>query len=216
MAQVPYTPPSFEVDKFNCPHCKAFAQQYWHNVNMQRYGYGGGSAVEPLRISQCAHCSKICYWLDDKLLYPKTRTAPPPNPDLSDEIKRVYEEAAGIAQESPKGAAALLRLSIQMLCVELGEEGENINKDIRSLVGKGLPVEIQQALDVVRVIGNNAVHPGEIDVDDQPDTVAALFTLINVIADRMITHPKQIAGLYGGLPESVRNAIVKRDGGGKS
>jgi len=216
MTQPPYKPPAFEADDFNCPHCKAFAHQYWFKTYARHYHTAISFEPEDLRISRCTRCNGLCYWLSGKLLFPKIRTAPPPNPDLSQEIKGVYEEAASIAPDSPKGAAALLRLCIQMLCVELGEEGKNINNDIKSLVGKGLPVEIQQALDVVRVVGNNAVHPGEINVDDQSDTVAALFTLINVITDRMITHPKQIAGLYGGLPESVRNAIVKRDGGGKS
>ena len=72
-------------------------------------------------------------------------------------------------------------------------------------------MEIQQALDVVRVVGNNAVHPGAIDLDDSPETVSALFLLINAIADRMITQRKKVAELYGALPASVREAITKRD-----
>ncbi|MFC6788274.1 DUF4145 domain-containing protein [Methylobacterium komagatae] len=149
--------------------------------------------------------------MDAKLIQPQSYNAPPANVDLDEDIKRNYAEAASIEQLSPKGAAALLRLCVQQLCKQLGESGKNINADIAELVKKGLPVEIQQALDVVRVVGNNAVHPGEIILEDQPDTVAALFTLLNAIADRMITQPKKIAALYAALPESVVAAIDKRD-----
>ncbi|WP_424033423.1 DUF4145 domain-containing protein [Methylocella sp.] len=49
---------------------------------------------------------------------------------------------------------------MQKLCVELGEKGKNIDDDIANLVKKGLSPELQQALDILRVIGNEAVHHG--------------------------------------------------------
>jgi Domain of unknown function (DUF4145) len=64
---------------------------------------------------------------------------------------------------------------VQKLCVRLGGGGANLNDDIGLLVQSGFPVQIQHALDVVRVIGNNAVHPGEISVDDNPEIAQALF-----------------------------------------
>jgi hypothetical protein len=63
---------------------------------------------------------------------------------------------------SPRGAAVLLRLAIHKLCKHLGESGENLYDDIASLVEKGLSPTIQKYLDVVRVIGNEAVHHGNI------------------------------------------------------
>lgn len=77
---------------------------------------------------------------------------------------------------------------------------------------KGLPAKVQQALDVVRVVGNNAVHPGQIDLNDNPDVANWLFDLINVITDVMISQPKQIDDLYESVvPESQKKAIAKRD-----
>ena len=77
---------------------------------------------------------------------------------------------------------------------------------------KGLPVEIQQALDVVRIVGNNAVHLGELNLDDSPEIVSALFELINYIVDRMISQPKKLSELYASLPAGALEAINKRDG----
>lgn len=130
------------------------------------------------------------------MIYPDASGTMPANPDLSPEIQADYSEAASIVNHSPRGAAALLRLCIQKLCKQLGESGKDINADIASLVKKGLNPKIQKALDVVRVVGNNAVHPGELDLKDDKDTAVQLFKLINLIAEKMITEPKEIDGVY--------------------
>jgi hypothetical protein len=93
----------------------------------------------------------------------------------------------------------------------LGEAGKNINDDIGALVSKGLPIEIQQALDFCRVVGNNAVHPGEIDLNDTPEVAHSLFSMINFIVEDRISRPKRVADLYSKLPEGARTAIAKRD-----
>jgi hypothetical protein len=145
------------------------------------------------------------------MIYPVVGAAPIPNPDLSEDVKRDYEEARSIASLSPRGAAALLRLAIQKVCMELGEKGEDLNNDIAGLVKKGLNPKIQKALDSVRVIGNEAVHPGQMDLRDDADAASKLFGLVNLIADAMISQPKQVDKIYEGLPESKREAIEKRD-----
>jgi hypothetical protein len=135
-----------------------------------------------------------------------------PNNDLPDEIKRDYEEARSIINHSPRGAAALLRLCIQKLCAFLGESGTNINADIAALVKKGLNPLVQKSLDIVRVVGNEAVHPGTIDVTDDPEIAIHLCKLVNIIAETMITQPKHVDALYGILPQDKRDQIEKRDG----
>jgi Domain of unknown function (DUF4145) len=144
------------------------------------------------------------------MLYPDSGRAPQPNADLPESVKFLYLEAAAVSTKSPRGAAALLRLAIQLLCKELGEKGENINEDIANFVKKGLPQRVQQALDIVRVTGNNAVHPGQIDVDD-PEVAGKLFDLLNVIAEYMLSMPGRINTLYSSLPEEALEQIQKRD-----
>lgn len=146
-----------------------------------------------------------------KVVYPMKRIAPLANPDMPEDVKRDYEEAAAIQSQSPRGAAALLRLCIQKLCIHLGEPGKILNDDIKSLAKKGLLPEVQQSLDAVRVIGNNAVHPGQIDLDDRSEVVVILFSLVNIIVQRMISDPKASQEAYMMIPLQQREAIERRD-----
>lgn len=169
-----------------------------------------------LHASECFTCKKLSIWLYDKLLYPSDQYGPQPNEDLPDEIQADYLEASTILDLSPRGSAALLRLCIQKLCVHLGESGRDLNTDIGSLVKKGLDKRVQKALDVVRVLGNEAVHPGQIDLKDDRETAAKLFVAVNLIAEIMITQLKQLDALYDEkIPEGKRAAIEKRDSTGK-
>jgi hypothetical protein len=125
-------------------------------------------------------------------------------------VKGDFEEAASILDKSPRGAAALLRLCVQKLMVHLGERAKDLNEDIASQVRKGLEAEVQQALDIVRVVGNNAVHPGQIDVDDKA-TAMTLFELVNMIVERRIAAPEKLKTLFSQLPLTALNQIEKRD-----
>jgi len=203
----PYTAPAINVEAFNCPHCNAFAKQNWDNSMIS-----SGQHIQGFRIAICTHCHKPSYWFQAAMIYPNKVTAPLPNADLPDDIKIDFEEARQISNLSPKGAAALLRLVIQKICIHLEQPGKDLNKDIGNLVKKGLSPKIQMALDVVRVVGNGSVHPGQIDLNDDPAVTAKLFELVNIIADTMISHPKEIEKLYGSLPEGKKAAIEKRDG----
>jgi predicted naringenin-chalcone synthase len=109
------------------------------------------------------------------------------------------------------GACALLRLAVQKLCIELEQKGENLNEDIGNLVKKGLSVEVQQALDALRVIGNNAVHPGELDVADDVRRAIALFECLNLIVEQLIAQARRVADLYSNLPQAALQAIEERD-----
>jgi hypothetical protein len=168
--------------------------------------------LQNVSASRCFNCNEIAIWINDRLLWPGRGEAPLPNPDLPDDVRGGYEEASTILDLSPRGAAALLRLSIQKLCRHLGGGGDNINADIGALVRKGLDVRVQQALDVVRVIGNNAVHPGQIDLHDNRATAEKLFGLVNLIAEIMISQPKHVATMFESLPANAREAIRQRDG----
>lgn len=229
-----YVPPSADAQRFSCPHCGAYAHQTW--VRALAFSDIGGKPfankedgpvslaenvgrtaplMKNFAASMCASCKGVAPWHGPRLIHPTATAAPPANPDLPDACRQDYEEAAAIMAVSPRGAAALLRLAIQKLCRELGGKGENINEDIKFLVKeKGLPEPARHALDAIRVVGNNAVHPGEMNVDDTPDVVARLFAALNFVVQTTITVPKEMEALYGAIPAGAQAAADKRDGRG--
>jgi Domain of unknown function (DUF4145) len=171
--------------------------------------------VHNLNLSKCFSCGEMSVWIHDRLVFPTAMEGPAPNPDLPNEVRLDYDEAGRILNQSPRGSAALLRLAIQKLCRALGEKGKSIDDDIASLVKNGLSPIVQKALDSVRVIGNEAVHPGTLGLKDGRDTASRLFELVNIITEQMISNPKHVEELYERLPEEKRKAIDKRDGKSK-
>ena len=192
-------------------HWRAVAAGQIINGNTSSGKYVGYKLFN-VHVSKCFSCSHCALWHRDKLIYPIRGTAPLPNPDLPPDVLADYEEADSILNQSPRGAAALLRLAIQKICWFLGHKGKKIDDAIAAMVAEGLPKPIQQALDTVRVVGNNAVHPGKIDLKDDVATAEKLFGLVNLIAQDRISNPKAVAEMYEQVvPESTRNAIDARD-----
>lgn len=200
-----YYPPKFDEEQFHCPFCRVYAKQYWSSA------YAGSTFVNGYNFSKCSHCNNSAIWVKKELNYPNQTIAPPPHEDMPPELLDDYLEATAIINKSPRGAAALIRLALQKLMVVLGESGKDINKDIGSLVQKGLHPNVQQALDIVRVIGNESVHPGTLDLKDDIETALQLFGLINFIVEDRITRPKTIQDLINTLPEGKLKGIENRD-----
>ncbi|WP_197081497.1 DUF4145 domain-containing protein [Chromobacterium sp. LK1] len=210
-----YVAPTFKMNGFNCPLCNAYAQISWVRINSQVHGISDPRIWQ----AECTRCRKSSIWkqrdtgeaLHADMIFPVESNAPIHHKDLPDECKPDYMEARSIEAQSPRAAAALLRLVVQKLCKHFGQPGKDINKDIGNLVQEGLPRTLQQALDTVRVVGNEAVHPGEIDLNDNPEIVSRLFRLVNRIVEKMITEPKEDADLYASLPASKLEGIDQRD-----
>jgi hypothetical protein len=149
------------------------------------------------------------------MYYPKASTAPHAHPQMPDDVKRDFDEARLVVEDSPRSAAALLRLAIQRLVENHleADEGDRLYDQIGELVEEGvIAPRIQRALDAVRVIGNNSVHPGEMDMDDNRETAEVLFTLLNEIVDEAIARDERIDAVYEQLPEGALEGIENRDG----
>ncbi len=212
-----YISPDYMKNSFTCPHCGTLSLMNYIKVNYYKGIYQKITdkstmiGTNWILIATCQNCKKEIIWIDNIYVYPDI-IAEEANADMPDSVKQLYDEASLIYNKSPRAACALLRLAIDRLCNELGETDRDINKNIGALVRKGLPETVQKALDVVRVVGNKAVHPGQIafDVDDK-DTAIMLMRLLNIIVERMITEPKEIDSLYQKLPKSIKNSVENRD-----
>lgn len=208
-----YKYPGIDKDAFTCPHCQTLSQMIrfgnsWKKDKswwQQRY-----ADCKYMEIAICQNCDNPVIWINDEYIYPNI-SAIEPNDDMPESVKTLFCEASSIYCKSPRAACALLRLAVERLCNEVGETGK-IDTMIGNLVKKGLPTIVQKALDAVRVIGNKAVHPGQIafDVDDK-STAETLMKLLNIITERLISEPKEIEGIFDSLPQSVKDSIEKRD-----
>lgn len=205
-----YVAPRVFAKKFTCPHCGVLSNQHWHFATWG-LDVTCSHSSGPIRTGHCDCCDRNSLWLDDKMVYPQVGTSPQMNPDLPPEVRLLYEEAAAISTRSPRSAAALLRLALQVLCCKLDKPGLNISEYIADLVEAGLPPRLEQALDIVRVTGKCSVYPGQIDTDG-PDVVYELFKLINIIAEYMITMPVSIQSVFDDLPEEALQGLDRRDG----
>jgi hypothetical protein len=210
-----------KTSKFTCPFndCRTFAVQHWGEPSSIAVRFGGGSwgqrergEMPPITFSRCEACNREAIYIGGQITLPGETDAPPPAVDLPPDCIPDYEEARAILPRSPRGSAALLRLVIQKLLPHLGATKKAIDAGIGELVALGkIKTQIQQALDTVRVIGNESVHPGEMNLKDDRDTALALFRIINLIVETEITEPKRLDTLYASLPQSKLEGIKRRD-----
>jgi hypothetical protein len=147
------------------------------------------------------------------MIYPQASSAPNPTDDMPDEVREDFSEARQIVDDSPKAAAALLRLAMEKLVQDLtGDDDQSLYAGIGELVDEGrIDERIQKALDSVRVTGNDYVHAGEIYRPDDRETALRLFELVNVIVELTITREKMIEEAYDEIPENKMDGIEQRD-----
>ena len=208
-------PPKFKSRAYTCIFCSTLTSMRWEPLIAHPYD---SPYQTVFYLCTCTHCRKESVWKrfdteleDGELVYPDILPAPEAHEHLPEDCKRDFEEARETCAKSPRGAAALLRLCLQKLLAHIGGKGEHIDTDIKTLVAAGLDAHVQQALDVIRVTGNNAVHPLEMNLEDDQDSVLVLFEMINFVVEERISRPKKTLNRFANLPEKARLAIEKRD-----
>lgn len=59
-------------------------------------------------------------------------------------------------------------------------------------------------MDIIRFEGNESVHPGEININENRDDAQLLFTFINMIVEEYFSAPARIEEIYQRIPERKR------------
>ena len=216
--RVDFTQPEFLAEAFHCPFCSTYAHMQWAQLIKDNIYVRYSEAT-------CSRCRDSSLWRhatpvtmggekakDGKMIYQDNGFVPLPEKDMPEDVKCDYTEAAIIFSRSPRGAAALLRLGLQKLCKHLGEEGKNINDDIRELARKNtLPPPVVKVADTLRITGNNAVHPGEMSDEDFDYVAGKMFGLLNFMIKKAISEPKELEALYQLTPEAPRKSAELKD-----
>lgn len=215
------TVPRFRAKSFVCPMCGTQAEQTWTDVwTGSKYGESDYRKERKAYAEvKCYACNKLAMWHQDdkgeRMVWPPAVQGPPSNDDLPDTVRNLYDEARAVEGISPRSAAALLRTATEVLLREqIGKPDVRLNDAIGQLVSEGrLSPDIQKASDLLRLTGNDAVHPHAIQLTgDTGATGLSLFDLLNLVADELITRPKRIAAMYEALPAGKREHIAQRDG----
>ncbi|MGI8328316.1 DUF4145 domain-containing protein [Actinomadura scrupuli] len=207
-----YVAPRYEAKAFTCPECLVCTSHGWFDLSWP-YTAGKGRFYKGWKWSLCSHCNILTVWTHDKKMADPLVSVggPDPNPDMPQAVQDIYEEARAVYELSPRSCGALLRLALQVLVDELEPGAGSINKKIGRLVEHGLDPTIQKAMDVLRVVGNNSVHPGSISLAEDVETIPSLFEMLNLIVQHVVSRPRQVEALFNTLPDGAREAIRQRD-----
>jgi hypothetical protein len=221
--------PQYKAKSFRCPFCGVVAeQQWWNSFTIQQKddasvnAFAGSiravyrdlekSDIGKYEFSTCHNCRQVTVWNGKDIVYPHNSGVELHHPDMPEDVTSLYEEARSIVNLSPRASACLLRIALDTLMPHFGEKTGCINKSIGNLVAnKGLSIKVQQSLDLLRVIGDNAAHITEMKIEDNRETALSLFSVLNEIVEEMITEPKRIDDMFNTLPAKAIKNIERRD-----
>lgn len=207
--------PDFKKDAFNCPHCRAYADQKWNDLTTSAHFKYSNHSTKNLpglvHTAKCKRCGRLTIWHNKKKVYPRKGSVSKPAKDMPEEIKEQFNEARAVFEESPQAAGGLLRVCLEKLLEHLEAEGGTSHDKIGYLVDNGLNEEIQKAMDSVRLIGNDHSHSGEIFMNDSREAVSSMFDLINTVVIREITEPKNIDEIWDKVPDNKKKGVKDRD-----
>lgn len=212
---------------FTCPHCRAFTQQTWATTVVIAGDEGEAQPWSDIDRATCFVCREHSVWLCGRRYIPGLGSHPSwemiwplqaggtlPHPRLPERLAPLHREAREVIAASPRSAAALLRLLTEDLLQELADPKKKLNENIGQLVREGkLGQQEQRMADYLRISGNSAVHPAQLEVADGDMAARAdlMFTFVNLLVEKFIALPAMANEAYAQLPEGAREAIERRD-----
>ena len=211
-----------------CPHCGAKTQQNYLNKLIGSYQYTITSksyprhtshhetdrfVIQDITMLRCCACEKYIIFKDETQIYPIEANIESPNDDMPEDIKKDYNEAKNIFNLSIRGSCALLRLALDKLLIHLKINDKTLYNKINTYCERFEPDEtIKQALHTIRIVGNESVHPGTFNIEDNEDIALLLFEILNDITYDTITKKKKRTEMFKRLPKNKTKNINDSDG----
>ena len=204
--------PELLKPNFQCFHCTITTQHQWRALESKDIlgimHYTDLEGLGNFKISICYNCEGIAMWHNDKTIFPNTSHQPSAHTEMPEQIKLIYEEAAIISRLSPRASCALMRHALEELVKNIGYK-DRLFDSIGQMYEEGLIDDaIKDALDIVRLTGNDSLHSNQIDMSDQTN-VDYMFILINEIVESLIALPKRRKGMLEKFGENRLDSIKK-------
>ncbi len=233
--------PQLYLSPFRCPYCRVVAQQDWQQLYWQDDDSSFNDAFIRATLlvdkhitfflftAQCSNCTKASVWraegssdgegaakyVNGRMLFPSKSSTEQLPEGAGDVAVQCYSEAKSIADKSPRAAAALLRVTIEAVCRQvLGERNGTLAELIEKIGEKHhLSETVLDAMTALRLIGNSAVHPGQIDLEnrDSNTTVNELFMLADYIYEQIIELPRKIQQISASIKKNRSNNINEKE-----
>ena len=165
--------------------------------------------VSNLFFSQCLVCFKLTLWFNDKIIYPAYRKIYR-NPDMSEEVGKIFDEANSILELSPRAAISILRLAVEKQLEELGVKNTNLDEAINELQNRGGDIKIIKALHAVRLIGNSNIHPRKFGFENHLLVAQNLFNLVNKLVEYTSINESHLEDVLIRLPEPLKKQIENK------
>ena len=91
-----------------------------------------------------------------------------------------------------------------VFCIELGYKKGTLYEKINEFIGEDKGSDLEHSLTSVRVIGNDCVHSGVLDIKDNKAIAIALFNILNYIIEDTLTKKRKIDEIYDIIPDSKK------------
>jgi len=190
-----------------CLSCNRIA--VWHRLDV---GVLAAKAAQQRQKLMLPSATAPVIHATHRMIWPRSDGSVEPLPDAAPDLVRdLWDEARQVAALSPRSAAALLRLALQLLLHEIEPEHKTIDRAIAAAFANNTPETIVKAMDYVRVTGNQAVHDGQVQMNEDPDVIPALFGLLRYIVDVTLVREAQVNKLFATLPADKQAGIAQRN-----
>jgi hypothetical protein len=167
--------------------------------------------VQNVSISYCFSCNEIGLWVGDQLVWPVVVASP--------ELKKleILAELSGDKgtmieplNASPRGAAALLHLAVEKLCLELGVGTYEPRPALAPAIQEEVDARVQNVLDAVKIIQDSSPPIEQNGLRDDRATADALPGFVNLICEKLIIEPRHLRALYTKVREGAQHNMDQR------